>query len=156
MNIWTHIDDMTWPMPCEDMNDLSYRLTYADNISKQDRLAAASVMAAYRQMIRDPRDQRQRVVRGIRAAMSAEGEVMRHVTVNPLRGGGYTISSHAPGCGLTFWDGDCWHGDAPGSTERVWARRAEADAEIPRAEAALAALRLAEWTMPDELTKGVE
>ena len=62
-----NFDEMTWPAPCEQMGDLAWRLTWADGeTTKQDRIMAASIIAAYMQMVSDPAKKRQRVIAELR------------------------------------------------------------------------------------------
>jgi len=62
------IKDVVWPLP---NGDLEWRLRYATEISEVDRMRAASILAAYAQMIRDTTEKRQMVVREIRKAVKA-------------------------------------------------------------------------------------
>lgn len=71
-----YFDGMGWPNP-ERTAQLEYRLRYGPGLTRGDQLVAASVMAAYRQLIELPRDSRQEVIKGIRAALAVidkEGE----------------------------------------------------------------------------------
>jgi len=65
MNI--RIKDMSWPLPD---GDLEWTLRYSQELSETDRLRAASILAAYAQMIRDPVAKRQMVIREIRRAVT--------------------------------------------------------------------------------------
>jgi hypothetical protein len=42
---------MSWPIPDKDMCDLDWHLIHSENITKQQCLAAASVIGAYMQMV---------------------------------------------------------------------------------------------------------
>lgn len=59
------IDCMTWPCPCADMSAVEWRLRHSTP-SQSDLMVAASVMAAYRQMVEDPTHKRQMIVRELR------------------------------------------------------------------------------------------
>jgi hypothetical protein len=59
-------DGMTWPNPHK-MGDLAWKLTHGKP-SKEDLLVAASTIEAYTQMVSDPREKRQRVIRVLRGA----------------------------------------------------------------------------------------
>jgi hypothetical protein len=57
-----------WPLPDEGMDGLEWRLRYQSRpISDSDLMAAASVVAAYRALVRAPRVRRDHVVRELRA-----------------------------------------------------------------------------------------
>ena len=72
MNIWTHFGGMTWPVPNDDMGELEWRLRNAESIEPTDRLAAASVVAAYGAMVQATQAKRQMVIRNIRATLDKE------------------------------------------------------------------------------------
>jgi hypothetical protein len=55
-------DDMTWPAPCEKMDELEWSLRYGEFVSRKEALAAAAIISAYRQLISDPLYKRQRVI----------------------------------------------------------------------------------------------
>ncbi len=63
MNV--RIKDMTWPLPD---GDIEWCLRYGEPGIKE-RLRAASILSAYSQMIFDPREKRQMVIREIRKEM---------------------------------------------------------------------------------------
>lgn len=65
---WARFDEMTWPMPSERLDEVEHTLRYGEP-SRSDLLKAASVIAAYRQMVSDPRRKRDAVVRRLREAM---------------------------------------------------------------------------------------
>jgi len=60
-------DGSTWPLPCQGMDDLEWRLRYGGT-NPNDRYAAASIIAAYRELIRVPRRRRELVVRRLKGA----------------------------------------------------------------------------------------
>ena len=64
MNI--RIKDMSWPLPD---NDLEWTLRYNHELSEIDRIRAATILAAYSQIIRDPEEKRKMVIREIRKAL---------------------------------------------------------------------------------------
>lgn len=68
---WCSFDEMVWPRPDEAMNALEWRLRYDQVVTAEDRLAAASIVAAYRELIYAPGDKRDAVVRELRAAVRA-------------------------------------------------------------------------------------
>jgi hypothetical protein len=61
----------TWPTPMDEPDtSLEWRLRYANHEQLvKDRFLAASVVSAYRELIRLPRTQRDAVIRDLRAAM---------------------------------------------------------------------------------------
>lgn len=60
-------DGMCWPAPCEALSEVAWRLIWQQGeVSRTDRLLAASVISAYRQMIRDPEPKRRKVIRELR------------------------------------------------------------------------------------------
>lgn len=61
--------DMTWPVPGARLDEAEHRLRHGE-ATREDVLLAASVMAAYRQMMTDPETKRRTVVRQVREAMS--------------------------------------------------------------------------------------
>jgi hypothetical protein len=65
---WARFDGMTWPVPGERLDEVEHTLRYGTP-SRSDLLQAASVIAAYSQMLRDPRRHREHVVRNVREAM---------------------------------------------------------------------------------------
>jgi hypothetical protein len=67
---WAHFDGMAWNAPDASHRDLEWRLRYGAP-TKADLLRAASVLAAYDEIIHCPRRKREYVVRQIRAAMAA-------------------------------------------------------------------------------------
>ena len=60
-------DGGTWPVPDDGLAELEWRLRYGTP-TRSDLLTAASVMAAYRQLIEATEAQRNRVVRALREA----------------------------------------------------------------------------------------
>ena len=64
MNI--KIKDMSWPLPD---GDLEWTLRYNHELSEIDRIRAATILAAYAQMIRDPQEKRKMVIKEIRKAL---------------------------------------------------------------------------------------
>ena len=60
---------MTWPVPGTRLETAELRLRYG-RATTQDIALAASVMAAYRQMVGDSEAKRRHVLRNVRAAMS--------------------------------------------------------------------------------------
>lgn len=52
-----NFDGMCWPVPCSRLDDVEHRLRYDHEIthfSMKDRLLAASVIAAYKDLIQKP------------------------------------------------------------------------------------------------------
>lgn len=64
-------DGGTWPTPMDLPDDsLEWRLRYAnDDQLVKDRFCAASIVSAYRELIRLPRVAREKVIRELRAAI---------------------------------------------------------------------------------------
>lgn len=65
---WASFDGMTWPVPSERLGDAEHALRYGE-FERADLLIAAAVIAAYRQMVNDPKYKRDHVVRRLREAM---------------------------------------------------------------------------------------
>lgn len=60
LGMYAHFDGMTWPVTGLDLNDLEWRLRYAnagggDSQRKRDVLAAAGIISAYRALLFLPR-----------------------------------------------------------------------------------------------------
>jgi len=70
----TTIKDMSWPLPDA---GLEWRLRYGEP-TNADMLGAASILAAYTQMIRDPQEKRQMVIGAIREALRGEEAKAEH------------------------------------------------------------------------------
>lgn len=69
MNRYAFFDNMTWPVPETDSDDanLEWKLRYSpEALTKSDLMYAASIIAAYGQMIFDPCRKRQNVISKIR------------------------------------------------------------------------------------------
>jgi hypothetical protein len=63
-----HFDDMTWPNP-EDPLMIEWKLRHGEP-TKNELMVAASMIAAYKQLVYDTVARRNAKVRGIRAAQS--------------------------------------------------------------------------------------
>jgi len=63
---------MVWPFPCEQMSELVWTLTYGEP-GQQDKLYAAAIISAFRQMVDDPESKRRVVIRALRKAMKESG-----------------------------------------------------------------------------------
>ena len=63
--MYRKIDCMTWPCPGVELSGVEWRIRHSTP-SRSDMMVAASVMAAYRQMIEDPAHKRQMIVRELR------------------------------------------------------------------------------------------
>ena len=64
---YREFDNMTWPAPSEALGEIAWRLTWQQGeISKTDRIIAASVISAYCQMVSDPETKRRKVIRELR------------------------------------------------------------------------------------------
>lgn len=59
------IEGMTWPAPSDALDDVQWRLRFSSP-TKSDLLVAAGVMAAYNQMVADPKSKRDMIVRELR------------------------------------------------------------------------------------------
>jgi hypothetical protein len=64
--MYIRINNMTWPYPD---NELEWKARYG-NPTRVELYQMASIISAYRQMIRDTRGKRQIVIRKIRAALT--------------------------------------------------------------------------------------
>ena len=66
-------DGTRWPNPLDEWaSELEVRLRYDTGGSVEDRLMAASLIAAYRELVRCPEKKRETVVRGLKEAARAE------------------------------------------------------------------------------------
>jgi propanediol dehydratase small subunit len=63
--LWARFDEMTWPLPGDRMREVEHALRYGTP-TREELLAAASVMQAYAQMVHDPRTKREHVIRTLR------------------------------------------------------------------------------------------
>ena len=63
--MYRRFEEMTWPVPCDDMGELQWRLRYG-YAREGDKILAAEIITAYQQMIRDPRRKRDMVVAELR------------------------------------------------------------------------------------------
>ena len=59
---------MTWPLPGEQMGNLEWKLRYS-KLSRVEELFAASVVAAYAQLVTGNDETRRLIARGIKQAM---------------------------------------------------------------------------------------
>lgn len=63
-------DDMSWPRAGESCRELEWRLRYHKDelfdLTREDELIAASVLAAYHELVHCPRAKREAVVRRLR------------------------------------------------------------------------------------------
>lgn len=70
--VWAKFDGMTWPAACDRAGDVQWLLRYGpEALSMADRLVAASIVAAYCDLVTCDRDKRNRVVREVRRASIA-------------------------------------------------------------------------------------
>lgn len=60
------IEDMTWPAPCDALDEVQWTLRFAKP-TRSDLLIAAGVMAAYNQMISDSKKKRDMIIRELRS-----------------------------------------------------------------------------------------
>ena len=67
--MYRKINDMIWPAPCERMDDVEWEMRHGTP-RIEDRLLAASIIAAYRQMIADPQKKRNLIVSELRKGPS--------------------------------------------------------------------------------------
>lgn len=65
---WVNFDGMAWNVPDATQGDLEWRLRYGTP-TKPDLLRAASILAAYEELVTCNRRKRDYVVRNIREAM---------------------------------------------------------------------------------------
>lgn len=66
---YVFFDGMTWPVPGARLSDAEHRLRHRE-ATREDVLLAASVVAAYRQLVTDTEAKRRVVVRKVRKGMS--------------------------------------------------------------------------------------
>jgi len=73
---WAHFDEMSWPLPDERADCLENALRYdeAEDLTREDRLLAASIVAAYKALIDLSERERSSVVREIRQAMQTAAD----------------------------------------------------------------------------------
>jgi len=70
--MYRKIDDMVWPQPGEKMNDIEWKLRHGA-ATKDELMAAASIISAYRQLIADPQKKRNMVIRVLRSPNKFNG-----------------------------------------------------------------------------------
>ena len=63
--MYLKIKDMMWPAPCARMDEIEWRLRYGQP-THVDQMGAASIIAAYRQMVSDPQTKRNMVISELR------------------------------------------------------------------------------------------
>lgn len=63
-----HFDGMVWPIPSDRVARVEWALRHGTP-TRLDLMLAAEVIAAYRQMVNDPRSKREHVVRTLREVM---------------------------------------------------------------------------------------
>ena len=63
--IYRHFENMCWPAPCEDLNNLEWIMRY-ETPDKTTCLLAASVVSAYRELIILPERMRNKRIRELR------------------------------------------------------------------------------------------
>lgn len=66
-----HFGGMSWPRPCEEFDEVNWRLRYGTP-SRSDLYLAASVLSAYRELIVATEKHRRMVVRTLRASMTCK------------------------------------------------------------------------------------
>jgi hypothetical protein len=67
---WATFDEMVWPIPDKNAGDLEWHLRYATEWTLSDRLAAASIVSAYRALVPSPRRKRDYVIAKLREALT--------------------------------------------------------------------------------------
>lgn len=66
---YVHFDGMCWPFPCVRVGDLEWKLRYSpESLTRADQLVAASVIAAYAEIVFNPIRVRNAIVRQLRQA----------------------------------------------------------------------------------------
>lgn len=73
-------DDMTWPTAGEACGDLEYALRHGDDVTRTEAVCAATVLAAYRELVTCPRSKREAVVRRLREAKVIEAKAKGETT----------------------------------------------------------------------------
>jgi len=63
--MYLKIKDMTWPMPGHRMDEIEWLLRYGQP-THMDQMGAASIIAAYRQMVSDTQAKRNMVISALR------------------------------------------------------------------------------------------
>jgi len=63
--MYRKIKDMVWPAPGKRMDDIGWKIRYGMPV-KSDRLMAASIIDAYKQMIQDPQKKRNFIISELR------------------------------------------------------------------------------------------
>lgn len=63
-------DEMAWPLPCQKMDELNWRLRYG-TVTRSDMLQAAEIIHAYVAMVLATEKKRRSVVRRLREAGAA-------------------------------------------------------------------------------------
>ena len=61
-------EEMCWPLANEAVGDIGWRLRYGYELTESERLVAASVISAYIQMINDPAEKRNKVIKVLHEA----------------------------------------------------------------------------------------
>jgi len=64
--MYQKIKDMMWPAPGKRMDDIGWKIRYSERITISDRILAASIIDAYKQMIQDPQKKRNFIVSELR------------------------------------------------------------------------------------------
>lgn len=59
-------DEMSWPAPCKEMNELVHDLVHSNNLKYINRLRAASIIEAYIELILCSNDKRNHVISELR------------------------------------------------------------------------------------------
>lgn len=71
MKPYLFFEGMTWPNP-QHAGDLEWKLRYAEkHVTRGEQLTAASILAAYRELVDMPAKRRAKRIAGIRRAMAA-------------------------------------------------------------------------------------
>lgn len=67
MSIYRHFNGMCWPVPCEALEQLTWRLIHSgESLDRSALLCAASVLSAYRELIALPQRERNARIRELR------------------------------------------------------------------------------------------
>jgi len=59
-------ENMSWPAPCEEMNELAHELIHSNNLKYIDRIRAATIIEAYIELISCSNRKRQHVISELR------------------------------------------------------------------------------------------
>ena len=71
MTCYARFDDMTWPLPGEDLSELEWRMRYRTSPSREDCLVAASVISAFSELVTMSERRRRPIIAALRSRLLA-------------------------------------------------------------------------------------